>query len=68
MRGSCILTADQVREAEKLAFSAGESEEEYMKNAGGGIARVVRAYLKSYPLDVQEPTVVTLLVGKGNNG
>src|ERR1700722_18654823 len=49
---------------EKLAYSSGASELEFMEKAGEGIADAAQEYISMQGLD----KTVTLLIGKGNNG
>lgn len=59
-----IVTAEEMARIEKLAYSEGASEKEFMEKAGEGIAAEVEEFITSHLLD----KVVTLFVGKGNNG
>lgn len=56
-----VLTPPQMREAERAAFDAGARAEDFMEQAGLGIARVVRQF---HP----RPGHCVAFVGKGHNG
>ncbi|NGX39869.1 MAG: Bifunctional NAD(P)H-hydrate repair enzyme Nnr [Chlamydiae bacterium] len=64
MDGLPVVTPQVMKEIEKRAFEAGESEETYMKNAGRGIASAVEGFL----VTLRTSGEVSLLIGKGNNG
>src|ERR1700722_13501670 len=51
-------------EMESLAYRAGASEEDFMEEAGSGVALVLHDYVERRQLD----HMCTLLCGKGNNG
>lgn len=59
-----VLTAEQMKQAEKHAFEAGESELAYMERAAEGIALEI----ESFCVTPREAGVIHLLIGKGNNG
>lgn len=58
-----IVTAKQMAEIEALAYKDGASEEEFMDEAGAGVALVIHDYIIRNGLDRQ----VVLLCAKGNN-
>lgn len=62
--GEKVIAAEEMARIEKLAIEAGASEEEFMENAGKGIAEKTALFIESNLLE----KTVTLLVGKGNNG
>lgn len=49
---------------EQLAYTAGFSDEQFMENAGRGVAEKTTAFIEEHLLE----KTVTLIVGKGNNG
>ena len=57
-----IVTPKEMARIEKLAYQEGFKEEEFMENAGRGIAHWTQGFLRDYP-----DAVVILLCGKGNN-
>ncbi len=64
LEGLKIVTAEEMARIEKLAYKDGASEQKFMENAGVAIAAAVEEFLEQQEL----PKIVTLLVGKGNNG
>lgn len=62
IEGEKVVTASEMARVEKLSIEAGASGEAYMLKAGEGIAAVVNRFCEA------DDKVVTLLVGKGNNG
>lgn len=64
LQGLKVVTAHEMARIEALAYAEGASEKLFMQKAGSGIADATERFLKSRGL----PLVVTLLVGKGNNG
>lgn len=64
MKGLPIVSADEMKRIEKEAFTAGESEQEYMERAGAGIAAVLEDFL----VTPAGTGTIYLLIGKGNNG
>lgn len=64
LEGMKVVRADEMARIEKVSMEAGASDEAYMLKAGRGIADRVEAFIKERGLE----KVVTLLVGKGNNG
>ncbi len=60
IQGLKVVTALEMARIEQLAYADGASESQFMDNAGKAIAEIVE--------DCIEDKVVTLLVGKGNNG
>jgi len=64
LEGHKVVTAHEMQRIEGLAFAAGFSEEQFMDNAGKAIAAIVEEYVEENEID----RIVTLLVGKGNNG
>ena len=64
MNGLPVVTAEEMKRLEKKAFEEGESEQEYMENAGAGIAHVLEECL----ITPSTHEIVYLLIGKGNNG
>ncbi len=59
-----VVSADKMVEIERLALADGCDELEFMEKAGSSIALFVESFL----LKRQGSCLVTLLVGKGNNG
>lgn len=57
-----VLTANQTKKAEQIAFNRGISGERLMENAGSAAARVIK---QNYDLNGKLAVVV---VGQGNNG
>ena len=64
LEGLKIVTAHEMARIEALSIREGASAESYMLHAGREIALKVRAFAEKQNL----PKVVTLLVGRGNNG
>lgn len=64
IEGMKIVTAHEMARIEAMAFAEGASEQIFMENAGNAIAVVVENFIASHALT----KMVTLLVGKGNNG
>ncbi len=58
-----VFTAQQMRDIEAQAFKEGASEENFMEQAGAGIARATENYL----IKKQLPKNILLLCAKGNN-
>lgn len=59
-----IVTSDEMVRLEKLAYSSGLSEEEFMEKAGLGVAIRARQMVAEYHLTPK----ILFLCGKGNNG
>lgn len=57
-----VVSAEEIRRVEKLACNEGCSEEEFMENAGRGIADRVELFMQK-----NQEISLTLLAGKGNN-
>lgn len=64
LEGLKIVTAQEMARVEEMAYAEGHSEQTFMENAGTAIATAVAHFVDKRRL----PKVVTLLVGKGNNG
>ena len=64
LAGTKIVRAEEMARIEKISMEAGASAEAYMLKAGEGVAQRIEAFVKEKGLE----KVVTLLVGKGNNG
>ena len=64
MEGIKVVKTQEMAGAEKKAYSAGASDEQFMESAGIGVAEVVEHFAQEF--DVEKS--VTLFVGKGNNG
>ena len=64
LEGLKIITAHEMLRVEGMAYAEGASEQAFMENAGRAIAQAVIDFLEAHHL----PKMVTLLVGKGNNG
>jgi NAD(P)H-hydrate epimerase len=64
IEGIKVVTAREMTRIEEMAFARGVSELDYMERAGASIAEHVERFVDRLGLD----QVVTLLVGKGNNG
>ncbi len=62
--GRRVVSAHEMARIEGMAYAEGASETEFMENAGAAIASHVERFLSIHDL----PKVVTLLIGKGNNG
>jgi NAD(P)H-hydrate epimerase len=59
-----VVTALEMSRIEGMAYAEGASDTEFMENAGKAIAEITEEFLLANEL----PKVVTLLIGKGNNG
>lgn len=59
-----VVSPKQMAYFESMALAEGSSDEEFMEEAGSGVALVVHEYVEKFLLDRH----VILLVGKGNNG
>lgn len=59
-----VITADEMKRIETLAYSEGCSDADFMENAGQSIADATLDFIEEHVLEKK----VTLLVGKGNNG
>ena len=59
-----IVSAKSMSKIEGLAYAQGHQELDFMENAGTSVANLTEAFVNESNL----PRVVTLLVGKGNNG
>ena len=59
-----IVSAQSMTKLEGLAYAQGHQEMDFMENAGTSIANITEAFVNERGLS----HVVTLLVGKGNNG
>jgi NAD(P)H-hydrate epimerase len=64
LEGLKVVTAQEMARIEALAYKEGASEQTFMENAGAAIAEAVENFIEENGL----PKIVTLLVGKGNNG
>ncbi len=64
LEGLKIVTAQEMVRIEKMAYADGVSEQTFMENAGDAVAMAAEQFIHEHGL----PKVVTLLVGKGNNG
>ncbi|MCB1109847.1 MAG: NAD(P)H-hydrate dehydratase [Chlamydiia bacterium] len=64
LEGTKVVRAEEMARIEKVSMEAGASAEAYMLKAGEGVAQRIEAFVKERGLE----KVVTLLVGKGNNG
>ena len=64
LEGRKVVTADEMRRIESLAYRQGYRDLDFMDKAGHGIAQKVQDYCDRYDLDKH----VIVLVGKGNNG
>jgi ADP-dependent NAD(P)H-hydrate dehydratase / NAD(P)H-hydrate epimerase len=64
LEGLKIVTASQTEIIEKNACRKGSSSLVFMENAGSQVALSAREFIEAHGLD----RIVTLLVGKGNNG
>ena len=58
-----VIAAKEMARIENLAFTEGSSDEEFMCNAGAGIARVIEREITAHKHEKQ----ITLICGKGNN-
>ncbi|MGD2170370.1 MAG: NAD(P)H-hydrate epimerase, partial [Chlamydiota bacterium] len=59
-----IVTADEMKRIEKMAFEEGFSENQFMEIAGTRVGEYVHDFVEKNKI----PKKVFLLVGKGNNG
>ncbi len=59
-----IVTPQQMAYYESIAIGEGHSDQEFMEEAGSGVALSVHEYVEKFLLDKH----VILLCGKGNNG
>ncbi len=64
LEGKKVVSADEMRRIESLAYRQGCRDIDFMDKAGHGIAQKVQDYCDRYGLDKH----VTVLAGKGNNG
>ncbi|MBS0615619.1 MAG: NAD(P)H-hydrate dehydratase [Verrucomicrobia bacterium] len=64
LEGKKVVSADEMRRIEALAYAQGHRDVEFMDKAGLGIAKQAQDYCERYDLDKH----VIVLVGKGNNG
>ncbi len=64
LEGSKVVSSQEMARIEALAYADGFKELDFMQNAGEAIATRVQFFIEVHDL----PQVVTLLVGKGNNG
>ena len=64
IEGLKIVTAHEMTRIEGMAYAEGASELTFMESAGNAIADAVEGFITLNAL----PKIVTLLVGKGNNG
>ncbi len=64
MRKTKVISSKSMTKLEGLAYAKGSRELEFMENAGISIAKWVESFVEEKKLS----RVVTLLVGKGNNG
>jgi hydroxyethylthiazole kinase-like uncharacterized protein yjeF len=62
--GIRVVTAEEMRRIEEMAYAQGHLETEFMDKAGVAIANAAQHSIAERHLEKQ----VTLLVGKGNNG
>lgn len=58
-----VISADEMRRVEKLAYDKGATAFDFMDGAGQGVADVIQKFVHKHDL----VKVVTLLCGKGNN-
>lgn len=59
-----IVSSRQMSQIESMAYRDGSSEEDFMEEAGSGVALIVHDYAERNETD----RVIILLCGKGNNG
>lgn len=59
-----VVSSKQMTYIESLAYRDGATEEDFMEEAGSGVALVVQDFIERNPLEHH----VVLLCGKGNNG
>ncbi len=64
LEGHKVITASEMARVEAIAYRDGFSDRTFMENAGKAIAERVQDFIEENAL----PKVVTLFVGKGNNG
>jgi ADP-dependent NAD(P)H-hydrate dehydratase / NAD(P)H-hydrate epimerase len=64
LEGLKVVSAQEMARIEAAAYAEGASEQGFMETAGSKVADAVREFVQANDL----PKVVTLLVGKGNNG
>lgn len=64
LEGFKIVTAQEMARIESMACVKGASEQKFMENAGEAIAQATENYILTH----HRQKIVTLLVGKGNNG
>jgi hydroxyethylthiazole kinase-like uncharacterized protein yjeF len=64
LEGKKIVTAEEMKRIEGMAYAQGHLEGTFMDNAGMAIAHIVENFIMTLKLDKE----VTLLAGKGNNG
>lgn len=64
LEGKKVVSVDEMRRIESLAYQQGHRDVDFMDKAGLGIAQHVQDHVERYSLDKH----VIALVGKGNNG
>lgn len=64
LQGLPIVTSDEMVRLEKLSYAKGALEEEFMTNAGRGVADAAEAFILKHKLKRN----IYLLIGKGNKG
>lgn len=64
LEGQKVVTADEMARVEKLAYTQGHSDAQFMDNAAQAIGGIAETFIAKHGLDRQ----VSLLAGKGNNG
>ena len=64
LEGLKIVTAHEMARIEGMAYAQGASELTFMENAGEAVAKATENFIQTHDLE----KIVTLLVGKGNNG
>jgi len=64
LEGAKVVTSQEMRRLEKLSIDDGYLSDNYMVQAGFGVAEYVSAFIEKKQLSKE----VILLVGKGNNG
>lgn len=64
IEGMKVVTAQEMAHVEAIAYAQGASEIAYMENAGQAVAEHVARFVEDHHLN----PIITLLIGKGNNG
>ncbi len=64
IQGVKVVTTKEMAAAEQKAYAAGASDQQFMEDAGLGVAAVAEQFAQEF--DVEKSVI--LFAGKGNNG